>query len=190
VLDAIQGTIGHGTRVINQLLTLAALEQERHSQQIEAATQVDLAETATAVLERLAPLAQLRQIELGVDGLDPQLYVAAPRALLEEVISNLVDNAIQHIPIGGAVTVSCRLESEYVLLRVTDTGPGIAPEQRDKVFQRFYQIDSKPNSSGLGLAIVREICEALGATVALSTPPNGIGLQVEVRFAMLEPPRR
>ena len=69
------------------------------------------------------------------------------------------------------------------MLSIVDDGVGIPPELREKVLERFFRIDaSKGSGSGLGLAIVSEICERLQATLALRTPPGGVGLQVDVGF--------
>ena len=181
VLIAIQKSVAQGSKVINQLLVLATVEQRRHQQ--SAASAVNLAAVITAVIEELAPLAQQRRIDLGIDGLDNSVEIPALSYLLREVIANLVDNAIQHMNAPGTVTVSLARSQETALLRITDSGPGIPEAQRRRVFERFYRIDeSRPNSSGLGLAIVKEICDALSATVTLGSGDRGIGLCVDIAF--------
>jgi len=81
------------------------------------------------------------------------------------------------------ITVSLRRKDHGVLMQVVDNGPGIPLEEREKVFDRFYRRDeSKPNSSGLGLSIVKEICEVMKAEICLNSPENGVGLQVDVTF--------
>ncbi|WP_317204635.1 HAMP domain-containing sensor histidine kinase [Janthinobacterium sp.] len=166
---------------INQLPALAAVEQPLHQDLASSSTQA--AAVIQGVMEELAPLAQQKHIELGVDRLDDGVYIALPSYLLRELVANLIDNAIRHMVHQGSVTVSLERDLAGVVLRVTDTGPGIAPEEREKVFRRFYRIDeTRPNSSGLGLAIVREICDALHASVTLGVGPGGAGLKVEVRF--------
>ena len=134
-------------------------------------------------MEELAPLAQQKNIELGIDVLDDIAIVDAPPYLLRELVSNLIDNAIQHMKTEGTITVSLSQVANDVLLSVIDNGVGIPLTEQQKVFDRFYRLDdSKPNSSGLGLAIVKEIGDSLNATIDLKTPDNGIGLQVDVRF--------
>ena len=190
LLASIQKTVGQGTKLINQLLVLAAVEKSLQQGAARAPSQggVHLAEVATAVLESLAPLAQQQQVELGVGTLDPALQVAMPPYLMRELVSNLVDNAIAHMGGPGQVTVSVTRQGNTAQLSVVDTGPGIAPELRAKVLERFYRLDeSKPNSSGLGLAIVKEICDAFGASLQLRTPPSGRGLQVDLGFALATP---
>ncbi|MEB0029566.1 sensor histidine kinase [Undibacterium sp. RTI2.1] len=181
VLNAIQKTILQGTKVINQLLVLAAVEQNRHANITRKSTQ--LADLIKNVMEELAPLAQQKNIELGIDVLDDIAIVDAPPYLLRELVSNLIDNAIQHMKTEGTITVSLSQVANEVLLSVIDNGVGIPLTEQQKVFDRFYRLDdSKPNSSGLGLAIVKEIGDSLNATIDLKTPDNGIGLQVDVRF--------
>ncbi|HTD05780.1 sensor histidine kinase [Undibacterium sp.] len=181
VLKAIQKTILQGTKVINQLLVLAAVEQNRHG--VDSPPPIRVAEIVKSVLEELAPLAQQKNIDLGIDKLDENATIAAPQYLLRELISNLIDNAIQHMRNKGMITISLREGESSVALCIVDNGPGIPEEQRQKVFERFYRLDeSKPNSSGLGLSIVKEICDSLAATIKLSTPEHGIGLRVDIEF--------
>ncbi len=182
VLKAIQKSVQQGTRVINQLLVLAALERKRSH--AERAPSTQFSAPLVEAIDLLAPLAQQRQIDLGIDGIDETIMVSAPAHLLRELVSNLVDNAIQHTPAGSAVTITLARRGVEGWLRVVDNGPGIPTAERAKVFERFYRLDeARPNSSGLGLAIVKEICEALGARIALSAPEDGKGLQVDVLFA-------
>lgn len=186
VLQAMQKSVAHGTRVINQLLVLAAVE--RNKQQAPAAEVVSVAGTLMDTIDTLAPLAQQRHIDLGVDEIDDTLFVAGPVHLLGELAANLLDNAIKHSGRDAVVTVSVRRHGAAAILSVVDNGPGIPPSQRNRVFERFYRIDnSKPNSSGLGLAIVQEISLAMQATVTLSTAPGGRGLQVEVAMPLSQP---
>src|SRR5471032_199151 len=181
VLTAIQKSVQQGTRVINQLLVLAALERKR--QQAERAPAIRFSVPLVEAIDLLAPLAQQRQIDLGIDGIDETIMLPAPAHLLRELVSNLVDNAIQHTPAGSTVTITLARHNGESRLSVVDNGPGIPPAERAKVFERFYRLDeTRPNSSGLGLAIVKEICDALGARIALSAPAGGQGLQVDVLF--------
>jgi signal transduction histidine kinase len=103
--------------------------------------------------------------------------------MLRELLFNLVDNAIKHMGEPGSVNIFLLRQQSDIIMRVTDTGPGIVPEDRLKVFERFVRLDeARPGSSGLGLAIVKEICNLLGASVTLDTPASGRGLQVDIRF--------
>ncbi|WLI91160.1 sensor histidine kinase [Massilia sp. R2A-15] len=180
VFGAMQKSVAHGGRAINQLLVLATVEQKRPD---AASVAVNLAATVTSVIEELAPLAQQKGIELGVDALDEQATVMCSAYLLRELIANLVDNAIQHLAGNGTVIASVLQAADATVLEITDSGPGIPEHQRARVFERFYRIDqTKAQSSGLGLAIVKEICDAIGAQVALCAGDHGAGLRVTVRF--------
>ena len=181
VLDDIKTTISQGTKVINQLLILAAAEQNQAN--AIPGKLVNLSELIKQVVVDLALLAQQKELDLGIDELDESVMVRASPYLLRELIANLVNNAIQHIQIGGMITLSLAMEDGVALLTVLDNGPGISSEHRERVFERFYRVDEKKsNSSGLGLPIAQSICDSLSATIRLCDPAHGSGLQVEVRF--------
>ena len=106
--------------------------------------------------------------------------------LIEELISNLIDNAIQHSPSGSEITVTLTIINSTISLQISDNGHGIPPDEIDNVFKRFYRLDSsKSTSSGLGLSIVKEICEFIGATITLSRPQMHDGLQAEIVFGSI-----
>jgi signal transduction histidine kinase len=102
---------------------------------------------------------------------------------VREITMNLVDNAIRYTQPGGRVTTRIESSPDEVTLLVEDNGPGIAPSERDRVFERFYRIhDGDFAGSGLGLPIVREFASRIGAGVELRTSASGQGLTVVVRF--------
>jgi len=102
--------------------------------------------------------------------------------LLSELLANLVDNALRYGHAGGRVTVSVLDESDAVVLGVTDDGPGIAADDHEKIFQRFYRAESSASQgAGLGLAIVKEIADRHEATVSLETTRES-GCRFSVRF--------
>ncbi|MEI7611836.1 MAG: sensor histidine kinase [Betaproteobacteria bacterium] len=185
VLNAIQKALRYCTKVINQLLMLASVEPAKQGRDI--ASEVLLSEIIIAVIEEMAPLAQQKEIELGVDDFDEDIRIAAPKKLLHEVFSNLIDNAIQHMGRPGTVITSLRREGDVAIVSITDDGIGIPQNLQHKVFERFFQIDTTvANSSGLGLAIVKEICDSLNATILLGSPASDSGLQVTIRFPILQ----
>lgn len=178
--------------VSNKLLLLAQAEHADAQARLEP---VDLAAVALRCVERLAALADRRHIDLGLQCDLPagQARVAAEPALLDALVSNLLDNALRYTHEGGHVTVGLHREAAaqgpQLLLTVSDDGPGIAPEARERVFERFYRAAPQAaEGTGLGLAIVREVASAFGASVQLGSPPGtGSGLLVTVRFAALTP---
>lgn len=181
MLNAIQKTVLLGTKVINQMLVLAAVEQSRLHP--NSSNEIQVAEIIKGALDELALLALQKNIDLGIDILDETVLVSAPNFLLRELVYNLIDNAIQHMKKEGMVTISLRRKNNLGVMSVVDNGPGIPVAERQNVFERFYRLDqTKPNSSGLGLSIVKEICDSLKAHITLTTPENGIGLQVDVAF--------
>ena len=105
----------------------------------------------------------------------PRLAVVANRDLLEQALSNLIDNALSHA--GTAVTVACSRRGRRIAIRIADTGPGINPEIRDHVFDRFFRAGSSPGF-GLGLAIASEAVEAIGGTLKLE--PTEVGTELSV----------
>ncbi len=178
-LDSIRKTMIESTKLISQLLVLAAMEQNRQEQ--ENIIPIRLSESITSVIEEMAPLAQQRRIELGVDDFDENVFVTARPHLLHEIFSNLIDNAIQHMGKPGSVIISIVRESGYAHIKLVDDGVGVPENLQSKLFDRFFRIDtSRANSSGLGLAIVKEICEALGGSVTACTPDSGQGLQFDI----------
>jgi two-component system OmpR family sensor kinase len=106
---------------------------------------------------------------------------------LRTLLRNLVDNAVRYSGDGGRVDVSLEeggsAEAPRAQLAVTDSGPGIPPEERSRVFDRFYRrAGTAPPGSGLGLAIVKAIADGHGATLTLTSGPDGRGLRVIVSF--------
>jgi signal transduction histidine kinase len=97
-------------------------------------------------------------------------------------VRNLVDNAVRYTPPHGSVQVRSRAAPGEAVLEVTDTGPGIAPAERERVFDRFYRrAAAQESGTGLGLAIVKAIAERHGAHVILGEAPGG-GLRASVSF--------
>ena len=121
-----------------------------------------------------------KDIDLGFD-LQPTM-VTGDRFLLRDLVDNLVDNAIRYTPEHGTVTVSCFPHLGGGMLTVEDSGPGIPPAKRAAVFQRFQRLDQKTTGSGIGLAIVRDIATAHGASVAIDTAASGQGALFSVYF--------
>ena len=180
-LRAIFQGVRHGTRLVNQLLSLSTAEAG--VQHPRPPVPVNLVDLVQRVLEEQAALAQARDIDLGLDLQTDRVEILASSSMLHELVANLVDNALRYTPIGGVVTVSVRRMEELVVLRVEDNGPGIAPEDRVRVFERFCRLhDDDTPGCGLGLSIVQEVAQALGAEVQLSAPELGTGLVVTLVF--------
>jgi two-component system sensor histidine kinase TctE len=120
-------------------------------------------------------------LDLGVEA--GPVAVRGNVRLLEDLLGNLVDNAIHYTPRDGHVTVRVGLRAGRPFLEVEDDGPGIAEDQRGRVRERFYRIPgSTGHGCGLGLAIVSEIAEAHGAQFILESAAAGKGTRARVLF--------
>ena len=117
-----------------------------------------------------------KNIDLGFEGLPTPLTVQGDANSLMEMLNNLIDNAIRYTPAGGHITVAVQTTSLGAVLSVEDNGPGIEPQHRERVFERFYRIlGSGQSGSGLGLSIVAEVAKRHGAELILDSGSNGIG---------------
>ncbi len=169
--------IERATRLVEQLLILARQEAAEAKLQ-----PVALTELAKRTLGDMVGAAQSRDIDLGLQHADDVSVTGQPDALLI-LLRNLVDNAIKYTPAGGTVDVSVRSTDKGPVLMVEDSGPGISPEERERVFSRFYRVPgSTATGSGLGLAIIKSITERHGATLALDKSERLGGLLVQVTF--------
>ncbi len=165
------------TRSANQLLTLSRAESGIN--QLVNKVQVDLKDLVTDAAGRWVDRAIGLNIELSAEA-EPAVVRADP-SLLEEMLGNLVDNALNNTPSGGEITIYSGLDDGQPFLMVDDTGPGIAPAERARVLERFYRTPgSRGTGTGLGLAIVDEIVRLYGATLSINAPPGGRGTRVRI----------
>jgi two-component system OmpR family sensor kinase len=168
--------------LIDQLLTLARQEPDVTE---SPGGNVDLNDLARQVIAEHMLLAATKSIDLGM-GRGEAVAVSGDRDGLHIMLRNLVDNAVRYTPEGGKIDVSVYAGPEGPVLEVTDSGPGIAPADRARVFDRFYRgAGQEIPGSGLGLAIVRNIAERHHARVILGEGPGARGLSAKVVF----PPR-
>lgn len=168
-------------RLVEQMLALARQEPRADP----ARTRIALDELGREIVAELVPLADARRIDLGISEAQ-SVSVRGERDAVATLVRNLVDNAVRYTPEGGRVDVSVERSAALpaqAVIRVVDDGPGIAPEERERVFDRFYRRQGTAvPGSGLGLAIVKAIAVAHGATVELGEGPDGRGLAVTVTF--------
>lgn len=168
------------SHLTQQLLSLARAEATTTS--TASMSPIDLRQLAQDVAIELAPRAMEKGVALAFDGAVDVVSVVGSKFLLHELISNLIDNAIKYTPSGGEVSVAIETAPRCAIV-VTDTGVGIAPEEREQVFERFYRVlGTDASGSGLGLAIVREIAELHGASIELDAGENDKGTRVRVNF--------
>src|SRR5208282_4947415 len=187
-LADLKSGLERATRLSEQLLTLARAEPGVDSGG-QPPQPVDLSMLAREVVEELAPLAAQKRIDLGLSEAQAAT-VRGDREAIRTLLSNLVDNALRYTGSGGRVDVATGPDGERSALWVRDNGPGIAPSERDRVFDRFYRgqpaggddAGTVVRGSGLGLSIVKRIAERYGATIELGPGIDGAGLCVGVRF--------
>jgi two-component system OmpR family sensor kinase/two-component system sensor histidine kinase QseC len=164
--------------LVEQLLALARSEPQESALDSEA---VDLSAAAAEGIRDTHELAESRNIDLALDA-TPNLLIRGNSEALRVLVRNLVDNAVRYTPPRGSVQVRTRSTPKEAVLEVTDTGPGIPPADRERVFDRFYRrAAALDNGTGLGLAIVKAIAERHGAHVVLDEAPGG-GVHAVVNF--------
>lgn len=174
-------SVDRSSHVVAQLLTLSRLTQEE--QALNDIGPVDLHKLTTEIVAYLIPIAFEKGIEVELLPPPPDGIILGNDTALGILIRNIVDNAIRYTPDKGEIKIEIISKEKQVILRVTDTGPGIPLELRDRVFERFFRIlGTKVSGSGLGLAIVSQIAELHEANTVLRSGPNGIGLQFDVIF--------
>ena len=134
---------------------------------------VDMARLATEAVELYEYAAEEKQVSLAATAAGP-LPVLADAGRLRQVLANLLDNAVKYTPAGGQVTLYAGLEEGSVVVRVADTGEGIAPEDLPRIFDRLYRADRSRSQRGLGLglSLVRAVLYAHGASIAVQSEPG------------------
>ena len=170
--------IERAIHLVEQLLALARSEPQEAAFGIEP---VDLSAAAADGVRDTHDLALARNIDLGLEAA-AQVKILGDREALRTLVRNLVDNAVRYTPPRGSVQVRTRADRNQALLEIIDTGPGIPPGDRERVFDRFYRrAAAQESGTGLGLAIVKAIADRHGAQVVLGEAPGG-GLRVAVSF--------
>ncbi len=166
--------------LVGDIIRLSELDS---AEKEEDAEQVDLLELAEENVERLNPIADSMGVSVTVDG-EP-CYVTGSRKRLDELVFNLIDNAVRYNKADGSVAVSVKNTEANIIFAVADTGIGIPSEARDRVFERFYRVDKsrskRDGGTGLGLAIVKRVAMLYGAEIRLESEEN-VGTTVSVRF--------
>lgn len=156
--------------LVQDLLDFARLERGDHAIVLEP---VDLSELVRQTLERLAPVWQGHRIDQNVDA---ECWVKGDRASLERIITNLVSNAVKFSPAGGAVGITVRRGDDIELV-VDDEGPGVPPDEREKIFVRFFRGSSqavmRTRGVGIGLSVVEDFVLRMGGRIDVAESPAG-----------------
>ena len=157
--------------LVNDILTLAKIEKEAEVQTAELSPG-RLADVLNAVVEAMQPQAAVKQIRLVREG-EADLEARINARLLEQAVTNLVDNALKYSPSGSTVRIRVRRQMDGVVIEVIDQGPGIEAKHFPRLFERFYRVDKarsdRLGGTGLGLAIVKHIAALHGGSVSVES---------------------
>ncbi|HTV76864.1 MAG TPA: sensor histidine kinase N-terminal domain-containing protein [Steroidobacteraceae bacterium] len=179
-LRSLQTSIVRAARVTQQLLALARSGPE--AAVTRTLSRLDLTALARTAGENWIGPALARSIDFGFVAPEHPVYIQGHAGLLEELLNNLIDNALRYCPQGASVTVTVS-GSAFPELSVTDDGPGVAESERERIFERFHRgATEDAEGCGLGLAIVREIATVHGATVKARPGRDGRGTSFVVKF--------
>lgn len=172
--------IDRATGLVQQLLVIARLDPDAHKKPF---VEVNLSEVILSVADELSVLAQQKNISL--EAVTNSVYVDGMEDALRLLITNLTDNAIRYTQTDGRIRLSVTEESKYALIEISDNGPGIAPEERERVFDRFYRaLGTKAQGHGLGLAIVKRVVEIHHGSIAIDSGLDGKGTTMCIKLPL------
>lgn len=171
----VAGQIRHNAdRLLSLVTDIIQLSELDHGEMPRSFEHIDLLSVARECVNEYASVASRRNIKLVCSG--TPAGINADRALIREMIDNLIQNAVRYNRENGKVDVSVAIENSHPVLRVTDTGIGIPSDQLDRVFERFYRVDKsrsrETGGTGLGLAIVKHIAQLHSAEIEIKSELN------------------
>jgi signal transduction histidine kinase len=180
--------LSHLSRMVDDLLDLSRVNAGKL---VLERRPLDLAETVRQCVEQLRSAGRLQQHDVRIDV--APVFVDADPIRLDQVVGNLLDNALKYTPAGGRVTVSCRGDNGVAMLRVQDTGVGIAAEDLPRLFQPFMQVSRSLELArgglGLGLALVRRLIWLHGGTVSATSGGVGLGTELTLHMPKIAAPQ-
>ena len=183
VKDLCTKTLQEGKRMqnlINDMLDLSALEKEEKGEVVK----INLKEMVDDISSSLEPQLLIDNLTI-IKNVDPNAYLIANQKHIYQLIRNLVDNAIKYNVLNGKIYVDITKDNDFVTISVRDTGVGISDKDQNQIFERFYRVDKarsrKLGSSGLGLSIVRQVCNIYAATLSLESKLN-VGTTIACKF--------
>jgi two-component system sensor histidine kinase TctE len=190
-LQRVHDSATRSAHLVNQLLTLARAEPE--SVMAQDRQRFDLLRMANNLTAECVPRALRAKIDLGMDETanDP-VWVEGNELLIREALTNLIDNALHYAGAGSQITVRVNADMAQAqpraCLQVSDNGPGLPPQDHERVFERFVRATDTGNGCGLGLAIVKEIVERHAGQVSLTqAQPQGLCVRIELPLAASRP---
>ncbi|MBG98748.1 MAG: hypothetical protein CMN58_00205 [Solibacterales bacterium] len=159
--------------IVVDLLALSRLES-RGSNKEE--TSFDLRDVVQAIANNFVPLGEEKGIVVNTELNSQSIEITADKNAIGQAVSNLLDNALKYTPRGGRITARLSVQDGEVVVEVEDTGIGVEPQDRDRIFERFYRVDKARSrelgGTGLGLAIVKHIAFVHGGRVAVDSTPG------------------
>jgi len=172
-LETILKNVSGFQKLVEELFELARLESREIKLKPE---RFQIAELAQDVLQKLKPMAEKSQINLSMENPGHLPVINGDIAMMERVLTNILENALAHTEAGGTVYVSFNKDSSSLYISISDTGEGISAEDISHIFERFYRADKsrdrRTQSTGLGLAIAREIVELHEGSINVSSRPG------------------
>ncbi len=185
VLDNMEMTIEDMLEMIRLFLDVSALQEGALAIQIDC---VSLRDVILGAVNRLSLQAKKKNVHISLDNVDG--LILADSRLLNQILGNLISNALKYSPAGSTVSVWVENDNDDVLICIADQGPGIPADERDSLFEMFRTLSPRPtdgeSSHGLGLWIVRQLVEQQGGEVAYAAPPDG-GSIFMVKFSKCPP---
>jgi len=159
--------------LVEDLLDLSRIESQEYKPALESLPLRPAAEQVVALLRaKLEEKRQSLSVEIPAEG----FLLRADRRALEQVLTNLIDNAVKYCPVGSAITLRARVVDDRARVEVVDTGPGIEPRHQPRLFERFYRVDGGRSrdmgGTGLGLSIVKHLVEAMSGAVGVESAPG------------------
>ncbi len=186
LLETIREEAERLDRFVANLLSMTRLESGALVPNME---WVDLQDLVGSALARLTPPLSGYRVIVRVEPGAPLLRLDF--VLMEQVLVNLLENAMKHTPPGKTISLSILRDGEQIIIEVADEGEGIAPEDLDHIFEKFYRVqgsDRQRGGTGLGLSICRGIVEAHGGTITACLPEQGSGIVFRIELPVIEPP--
>ncbi len=186
LLETIRDEAERLDRFVANLLSMTRLESGALVPNME---WVDLQDLVGSALARLTPPLSGYRVIVRVEPGAPLLRLDF--VLMEQVLVNLLENAMKHTPPGKAIRLSVFRDGEQIIIEVADEGEGIAPEDLEHIFEKFYRVqgsDRQRGGTGLGLSICRGIVEAHGGTITAGLPEQGSGIVFRIELPVIEPP--
>lgn len=178
------------SRLVSYLLDLSRIEAGASALNV---TDVALEPFLVDAADAVAMVEAGKQLDFEVDVHPPDLTVPADRDRLRQILTNLLQNAIRHSPFGSTVRLSARRVDSHVVIDVADDGPGIAPADRERVFERFVRgtadaAQPSTGGTGIGLAIVRWAVSLHGGTIKVADSPHGATMRLTLPAPILAAP--